>query len=250
MITSATPRDWRDLQYQVAIILSECGFRVAVEKTVSTARGEVEIDVLAEEDVKGRRYAIICECKHWKSRVPKSVIHGFRTVTSDIGANRGYIISSSGFQTGASAASEFTNLDLLTWPEFQEQFQETWLENYLSPTITERLDPLMGFTEPLVQRWMCEIPDDQVEVVRALRSRYGVFAILVMRFTTYSSLLRKDGLPSLPLRQHLIEPYDRDIQVPDTVLDANGYREFLESALAYGEKGIEEFQAVRERNNV
>jgi len=250
MITSATPTDWRDLQDQVAGILSECGFTVEVEKTVLTARGEVEIDVFAEEDVKGRHYTILCECKHWKSRVPKSVIHGFRTVISDIGANRGYIISSSGFQAGAACASEFTNLDLVTWTEFQEQFQETWLENYFSPTIMERLDRLMGFTEPLVQRWMCEIPDDEVEVVKSLRSKYIGLAVLVMTFTTYSSFLRKEGFPSLPLRKRLTERYDGDIQVPDAVLDANGYREFFEAALSYGEKGIEEFQAVRERNNV
>jgi len=250
MITSATPRDWRDLQNQTARILSECGFTVEVEKTVSTARGEVEIDVFAEENVKGRCYTILCECKHWKSRVPRSIIHGFRTVTSDIGAHRGYIISSSGFQTGATFASEFTNVDLVTWDEFQEQFQNTWLENYLSPTITERLDRLMEFTEPLVQKWMCEIPDDEVEVVKALRSKYLGLAVLVMTFTTYSSFMREDGFPSLPLRQRLTERYDGEIQVPDEVLDANGYREFLESVLAYGEKGIAEFEAVRERNSV
>ncbi len=250
VITTAIPANWRDLQDQAARILDECGFAVEVEKKVSTVRGDVEIDVYAEEDVKGRRYTIICECKHWKSRVPQSVIHGFRTVTSDIGANRGYIISTNGFQAGASSASQFTNVDLVTWLEFQQQFCETWLENYLSPKITERLDPLMGATEPLVQRWMCELPDDQVEIVKALRNKYVGLGIIAMTFTTYSSFLRREGFPKLPLRQDLNQRYDGEVQVPDGILDAAGYREFLESALAYGEKGIEEFRAVRERNKV
>lgn len=250
MITTATPTDWQDLQIKVARVFHECGFKVEVEKTLSTARGKVEIDVFAEEDIKGRKYTILCECKNWKSRVPQSIIHGFRTVISDIGANRGYIISIKGFQAGASSASKFSNLDLVTWSEFQMQFEDIWLENYLSPTITKRLDPLLGFTEPLVQMWMGKIPDDEVEVVKSLRSKYQAIAYLVMAFTTYSSNFRSEGFPSLPLRMRLPEYYKEDHQIPDEILDTKSYREFLEYTLAFGEKGIEEFQAVRERNKV
>lgn len=250
MITSVIPTDWRDLQNQVAKILIECGFSVEVEKKISTARGDVEIDVFAEEDVKGRRYTIICECKHWKSRVPQSVIHGFRTVASDIGANRGYIISMNGFQAGAFSASQLTNVDLVTWLEFQGQFCETWLESYLSPTITKRLDPLFGFTEPIVQKWMCEIPDDQIKIIKMLRSNYLGLCILAMGFTTYSSFLRREGFPKLPMRQYLSKRHNYGKNIPDVVLDAIGYRELMESMLSYGEKGINEFRVVRKRNRV
>jgi hypothetical protein len=62
VITSETPQTWQELQDATASILRECGFEVAVEKKVSSARGEVAIDVFAEERVKGRRYIILCEC--------------------------------------------------------------------------------------------------------------------------------------------------------------------------------------------
>jgi restriction system protein len=114
MITSETPGDWKELQEDAASILRECGFKVEVEKKVTTVRGEVEIDVYAEETVKGRKYTILCECKHWASRVPQSVIHSFRTTVADIGANVGYVISTSGFQAGAYAASELTNFNSRT----------------------------------------------------------------------------------------------------------------------------------------
>ena len=133
---------------------------------------------------------------------------------------------------------------------FQSQFFETWFKNYLSPTITEGLDRLIGFTEPLVQTWMCEIPDEEVEVVKALRSKYADLAALVMTFTSYSWSLRRNGFPTLPLRQSLPEQYNGKVNVPDAILDAAGYREFLEYALAYGGEGIEEFQSVRDRNGV
>jgi restriction system protein len=60
------------------------------------------------------------------------VIHSFRTVVSDIGANIGYIIAPSGFQSGSVNASEFTNIKLVTWEEFQNEFEETWLCVYFS----------------------------------------------------------------------------------------------------------------------
>jgi hypothetical protein len=43
--------------------------------------------------VQGRRYTTLCECKYWRSAVPQAVIHGFRTVVGDIGANKGYAIA-------------------------------------------------------------------------------------------------------------------------------------------------------------
>ena len=250
MITNVLPNDWRDLQAQVARILAECGFAVEVEKKIQTVRGEVEIDVYAEEAIKGRTYSILCECKYWRANVPQQVIHGFRTVIADAGAHRGYIISTSGFQSGAFSASELTNLDLVTWPEFQSQFCQTWLENYLSPTITKRMDRLVGFTEPLVETWMCAIPDEDVEVVKALRTKYQEVGALAMSLSTYGHLFMQRAFPVLPIRSQMdAKGYARG-DIPEGILDATAYREFLEHMINYGDQGVREFQAVRERNGV
>lgn len=71
MITNKEPDSWKDLQTKVAEILGDCGFSVEIEKNVTTARGQVELDVYAEEEIKGRKYTIICECKYWKSAIPQ-----------------------------------------------------------------------------------------------------------------------------------------------------------------------------------
>jgi len=118
VITNHKPSTWQDLQTAVAQLLSECGFETATTKNVTTARGQVELDVYAEEDVKGRRYSVACECKYWATRVPQTVIHAFRSVVADIGVNVGYVISMEGFQSGSFRASELTNLRLVTWQEF------------------------------------------------------------------------------------------------------------------------------------
>lgn len=69
--------------------------------------------------------------------MPKSVVRQFRTVVSEIGANREFIISRAAFQAGAREAAKFTNIDLLSWTEFEGIMFDRWLE-----AATLRLNPL------------------------------------------------------------------------------------------------------------
>jgi len=36
-----------------------------------------------------------------------------------------------GFQSGSFSAAELTNVELVTWEQFQEQFEETWYDEWL-----------------------------------------------------------------------------------------------------------------------
>lgn len=121
------PTDWRDLQERVAQLFEEMGCAVSVGTKVALVRGQKEIDVLAVDSgvTPASMYAI--ECKNWSSRVPQDVAHSFRTVVSDLGAHRGYIISKAGFQSGAYEAVQNTNIDLLSFAELQGVFVDRWL---------------------------------------------------------------------------------------------------------------------------
>lgn len=245
LLTVTTPGDWRDLQNSVARILIECGFTVHKEHPLKTVRGSVELDVYAHESIDGRSYSLACECKQWTSRVPQTVVHAFRTVIADIGINSGYIVSSNGFQSGAFEACQNTNLELLTWPEFQVKFSQTWLENYLSPTLQKELDPILSYTEPLVPPWFMQVPEHEVQTLRRLRQKYVPFGILIMMFMPYASFRRSNGFPKLPLRSWFNESGDA---LPDLILDAVGYREFMDASIEFGKRAIEEFDEVRRRN--
>lgn len=244
LITSKIPADWRGLQDETARILRECGFTVEVEKTVQTARGSVELDVYAEEVVDGRRYSIICECKHWQARVPQTVVHGFRTVVGDIGANLGLIVSSSGFQSGADAAATLTNTKLVTWSEFQAEFEQTWLKRYLQPTVAERCDPLLTYTEPLLPAWFQLLSEEAKVDFISLKRRFDEFGWLMMAFTPYVRMLHPSAFPGLPLRGSVAQLADPK-GFPDEVLDSVGYREFLEAALKHSDSVIAAFRALR-----
>lgn len=120
------PENWVDLQNKVAIVLGRCGYDVQTPKVLSGPRGDVEVDVYAKKDYQ----TIICECKYWDRAIPQSVVHGFRTIINDLGANNGLIIAKSGFQSGAIKTSHYTNISLLDWSEFQNRYEQDFLNGY------------------------------------------------------------------------------------------------------------------------
>ena len=198
MITSYTPETWEDLQDAVARILRECGLSSQVEKTLETARGTVEIDVYSVESVNGRKFIVLCECKHWKSRVPKQVVHAFRSVVADSGANIGYIISSGGFQSGSFDAADLTNIRLLTWLEFQREFEKTWLRVFMRPLLYDRLHVLMSHTAPGGPSISDSITNTQKERLNELVYRYSAFGWLMTNlYLTMEEVaeLQKEILP-------------------------------------------------------
>lgn len=242
MITERQPEDWRELQSEVARILAECGMQSEVEKTVTLARDTAEVDVVAVETIQGRTNTIYCECKRWKSSIPKNVIHSFRTVVADGGANVGYVITSSNFQRGALAAADLTNLRLVTWPEFQAEFENTWIERYLRPEVTKRLDGFMELVEPLLPRAFDELSEPAKLKYLGLREKYFDLGATAMLFTTYFKMIHPD-LPDLPLRDRW-KPSSDATEMPSGLLDAAAYGDFLDILIPFGERAATELKAV------
>jgi Restriction endonuclease len=120
------PTDWVDLQNQVAQLFSELGCEVVVGARLELVRGAKEIDVWVRDPHTSPVSQYLCECKFWNKPIPQEVVHSFRTVVSDYGAHRGFIISRAGFQTGAREAVRNTNVDLVTFPELQAIFFDRW----------------------------------------------------------------------------------------------------------------------------
>jgi restriction system protein len=243
MITTRRPETWSDLQEVVASVLRECGLTVEIEKPIATARGEVVVDVFAEESVRGRRHVILCECKHWRSRVPKSVVHSFRSVVGDSGANTGYIISSSGFQSGAASAAAMTNTRLVTWEAFQAEFEASWVENHLYPLVADHFDELLMLTEPLLPREFNRLTADEKQQFLDLKRQYDDFGVIMLAFTPYARMIRSSSAPRLPLREALLKA-GVERSWPADLLDAKGYREFLQAAEGFSASIVAKFRAV------
>jgi hypothetical protein len=131
LITSQMPEQWGELEDLVTAILNEAGLQARRGVSLTLPRGSVDVDVLAEETHDGIVHRILCECKNWRTNVPREVVHAFRTVILEAGANRGYVISRVGFQSGAVEAARSTNIELVTFAEFQNIYFPKWYNKRL-----------------------------------------------------------------------------------------------------------------------
>jgi hypothetical protein len=126
MIFDSSPTTWQELEDQVCQAFCEMGYESHRNYKIETPRGDVEIDVYAVKKAAPIPTVILCECKYWNKPVDQSVIHGFRSICSDVGAHFGIIISKEGFQSGANRTREATNIHLYDFPEFQAAFFDEW----------------------------------------------------------------------------------------------------------------------------
>lgn len=123
---SDPPESWKEMEKSVAQILTASGMDAEIQKTINLARGTVTVDVFAQPK-KSLYGSIICECKYWNTAVPQEKVFAFSKVVGDSGASLGLLISRHGFQEGAINAARYSNLKLLSWPEFIEYIKPFWL---------------------------------------------------------------------------------------------------------------------------
>jgi restriction system protein len=251
-IEGEPPATWQDLESTVARILNECGYQVVVQKHVKLARGDVNVDVWADDHAEPPNIVAI-ECKPWKKPVSKDVVHGFRTVVGDSGANTGLLVSSAGYQKGAKEAAAYSNVRLLTWDEFQHMFALRWFRSFMSPTIAEETDALHEDTEPINSRVFSKadaLPDERRAAFVALRDKYE--PLMVANFAFHPVVVDNKlstvvaELPHLPLRDSGQAPDGRARleALPDDVLDATALRPLMERLISHAQSATAEFDAV------
>ena len=245
MITEKSPDTWQELQEWCAQILRECGWNAETEVTVDLVRGQAEIDVLATETVQGREYKTLIECKNWAQRVPQQVVHSFRTVVADVGANTGYIVSKVGFQSGAYEAAEHTNVKLLTWREFQDIFEPQWYCEYLTKYVGETLEPLGDYLEPIpdMVHWDEYLEDHEIDRLKELYHEHLPLGVLIMALSPYINMLSGQSTKlDLPLGDKA-KAYSC---LPESLCSRTGYREFIQELEEHCRPILEEFQRLRD----
>lgn len=244
MITHKIPSSWQNLQDQVCQVLNECGLVATVEQPIQTTRSRVNVDVYATEIVNERKSVILCECKWWKTAISQEAINAFRTVVSDHGANKGYVISKNGFYPAAYLAANYTNIQLIDWETFLEEFEATWLDKFFIPTITERFDWLIEYIEPSEPDWLAQLPEKFQIKVDALKLRFAPLAILAMMMSEHMRLAG-EKIPKLPLKTYLKSEITKDL--PEKITSAFGYRELLVAMLKLEQTAHKEFHSIRDQ---
>jgi restriction system protein len=112
-------KPWRIYQEDAAIYFRSLGLSATTDATIRGARTSHDIDVLVTFEHVGVEIKWLVECKHWNSRVSKLHVMALREIVSDVGADRGILLSESGYQCGAYEAAALTNIQLSSIAELK-----------------------------------------------------------------------------------------------------------------------------------
>lgn len=242
LITSKMPETWEELEETVADILGECGMESKRSVNLRLPRGSVDIDVVAKETSQGIETLIISECKNWKTNVPREIVHAFRTVMHEIGANRGYIISRVGFQVGAYEAAEATNINLVTFQQFQERYFEKWYRGRLWQ-VERHIGNFNTYFEPTGKPGYHLIQTDEERVAYdEVWQKYVCAGVLLMYFSPYAAMTANFEPPPLPIPVAKMEA--AGYMVPENIKAMTGYRELLKTLEDIASEGLVELRKV------
>ena len=242
LITHKTPNTWEELEELVTAILNECGMYARRSVTIDSPRGKNDVDVYAEENIDGIVQSIICECKNWKSNIPKNSVHAFRTVMEETGVHRGYIISKVGFQTGAKEAVASTNIDLLTFNDFQNKYFDKWIHKRIW-AIEKEFSGFKVYYEPIGPPGYSKLKSEEERIAYdAVWDEYLFAGLMLQPFSPYIRMHTE--YPFLELPFDISELESREIRIPEDIRTAMGYREFFEILQEYARSGLAALQEV------
>ena len=184
----------------------------------------------------------ICECKDWATNIPKEVVHAFRTVMQETGAHRGYIVSRVGFQKGAMEAASATNIELVTFAEFQNIYFDKSIHQRIED-VEAQIGNFKTYYEPLGPPGYAKLKNAKERAAYdAVFDKFAFAAIMLQPFSPYLRKFHKYPFPPLPF--DISEMEKQGLIVPDDVKQATGYRELLELLQIYATRGLNELRAV------
>ena len=112
--------DWSQYQERVADLFRSVGLSAETNVRLTGTRTTHDVDVVVKGSLAGLTVTWLVECKYWKSRIPKKEVFTLRTIVDDTGSDRGFIMAESGYQSGALAASCYTNVLLTSIEDLNE----------------------------------------------------------------------------------------------------------------------------------
>jgi restriction system protein len=111
---------WKDYQEATATFFRALGLSAETDVRLMGVRTAHDIDVVVKSVHVGFEVTWLVECKLWKTPVSKLHVLGLRQIVLDLGADRGILLSESGFQSGAIEAATLTNVQLTSLAQLSE----------------------------------------------------------------------------------------------------------------------------------
>ncbi|WP_179879228.1 restriction endonuclease [Bacillus wiedmannii] len=244
-ILNEEPNSWRELELTVAKVLNDAGYTAYNDRQIATVRGNVNIDVLAEDRNTIPISTYLIECKHWDSDIPQTIIHSFRTVVNDYGAHHGLIIARKGFQSGAYAATKNTNIRLLSWEDFLNSFEERWLNEAIK-NLYKTGQPLLIYIDPLdCSDYIDKLSNEERLKYQQLVNEYMGYAVSSHKFwyefDVNSQKSRKEDFENV-MNKIVLDHFENE--------QINCYYDYFELLKGKCLEGIEEFEKLLKNTGV
>lgn len=227
-------KPWKKYQEDAAAYFRSLGLEALTDETVEGVRTKHDIDVLVKSHHVGFDITWIVECKLWKTPVTKVHVLALREIVSDVGADRGIILSESGFQSGAEEAANLTNVQLTSLDEVRETARDSF--NAM------RLREIYDRVEMCRERYWNISKADRIEA--GLRPDSGGYSYSGARaIDCCSDLLARAFRGTYPFQSDSLEMYarfgnDKSFESPEEIIEiVEGITEELEGRLDAYEHG-------------
>lgn len=160
--------DWKQYQEEAAAFFRSLGFKAEVNHTVEGVRSKHAIDVYVTFERWGMRHTWIVECKHHARAITKADVETLKSIASEIGASLAFLLSESGFRSGAIDAARKTNVVLSSLEELRTKSSDDVMREALI-TLENRS---LALQEKLFREFMCYVEEGPGSA--SLRVRDGV----------------------------------------------------------------------------
>lgn len=114
---------WKKYQQDVSRFFGDLGMEALVDHSVRGVRTSHDVDVLVRGSYVGFDITWVVECKAWQSRIPKEKVLALRQIVDDVGADRGFLMAESGYQSGALEAALVSNVTLTSIADLTERLR-------------------------------------------------------------------------------------------------------------------------------
>lgn len=156
------PTKWREYQEEVAQYF-RCHTKTAeVEAAVEGVRAVHDIDVWVTFQEYGVDQRWVVECKRYDTaRVSKDKVLTLAQIMEDVGANAGFVLSETGFQSGALKAARKTSIQLTSLEELRRRGEPEILRR-MEQEVSVRISDLRARGLRELRRRGANPPFDQI----------------------------------------------------------------------------------------
>ncbi|HEY6095791.1 MAG TPA: restriction endonuclease [Gallionellaceae bacterium] len=107
--------------------------------------GDYEIDVTVRFSALGANFLVLVECKRHKNPVKREVIQSLYAKLLSLGAQKGVVFSTSGFQSGALEFAEAHGIATVQLTEGRTSWFTKSLDGPTEPPPWANIDPIIGW---------------------------------------------------------------------------------------------------------